>query len=282
MDIPADCCYVSRMPAPPRLVGALLDAPPVRHGFYGRRGGVSTGVFDSLNCGPFSGDRRAAVAANRRRVADDLGVAHIFTNKQVHGNRVRIIEANADPDPGEVFEGDGLVTFDAGVGLGVLAADCAPVLFADLQARVIGAAHGGWKGALLGVTDAVIEKMTQLGARPERMVCAIGPAIQARSYRVGAEFVERLQKDSPFECADCFRRSEVKGGDQTDAGDGVYSFDLPRYLSTRIARAGVAATAINALPDDTFADESRFFSYRRSCHRGEAEYGRQIGVIALV
>lgn len=258
------------MSAPPRLAGALLEAPVrIRHGFYGRRGGASTGIFASLNCSHFSGDLSASVEANRRCVADDIGAAYLFTNRQVHGNRVRIIEAGADP--AEIFEGDGMVTGAAGIGLGVLAADCAPVLFADPHARVIGAAHAGWKGALLGVTDAVIEKMTRLGARPERMVCAIGPAIQAGSYRVGPELVERFRTDSPFPCAACFHK---------DTGDGDHHFDLPRYLYMRIARAGIAS--VDALPDDTFADEARFFSYRRSCHRGEAKYGRQVGAIVLV
>lgn len=258
------------MPSPPRLASALFAASgSVRHGFYGRRGGVSTGIFDSLNCSHFAGDLPASVEANRRRVADDLGGVRMVTNKQVHGNRVRIVEAGSDRDA--VFEGDGMATREAGLGLGVLAADCAPVLFADPQAAVIGAAHAGWRGALLGVTDAVIEKMTQLGARRSRTVCAIGPAIQCGSYRVGPEFAERFQTESPLPCADCFR------GNKT--GDGYY-FDLPRYLRMRVACAGIVA--LEALPDDTFADEARFFSYRRSRHRGEANYGRQVGAIVLV
>ena len=268
------------MSAPPRLIGALLEAHgPIRHGFYGRRGGVSTGGFESLNCGWSSGDLPDSVAANRRRVADDLGGGGIFTNKQIHGNRVRVIEAGADPD--EVFEGDGLVTREVGAALGVLVADCAPVLFADPAAAVIGAAHAGWKGALRGVTDAVIEKMTDLGARPERMVCVIGPAIQAGSYRVGAELVARFETDSPVRCETCFRKdngADESGTDQT--GHGSYYFDLPRYLRMRIARAGIAP--VETLADDTFKDERRFFSYRRSRHRGDANYGRQIGAIVLV
>ena len=205
------------MSAPPRLVGALLDAHgSIRHGFYGRRGGVSTGGFESLNCGWSSGDLPDSVAANRRRVADDLGGGGIFTNKQIHGNRVRVIEAGADPD--EVFEGDGLVTREVGAALGVLVADCAPVLFADPAAAVIGVAHAGWKGALRGVTDAVIEKMTELGARPERMVCVIGPAIQAGSYRVGAELVARFETDSPVRCEACFRKDN--GADEAGTDEG--------------------------------------------------------------
>ena len=266
------------MPTPPRLTSALFVASgSIRHGFYGRRGGVSTGIFDSLNCSPRAGDLPASVAANRRRVADALGGVRMFTNTQVHGNRVRIVEAGTDPDA--VFEGDGMVTREAGLGLGVLAADCAPVLFADPEASVIGAAHAGWRGALLGVTDAVIEKMTHLGARPERMVCAIGPAIQFGSYQVGPEFAERFRAESPLPCADCFRGSKTGDG-HADGHNIDLRFDLPRYLQMRVAHAGIAA--IEALPDDTFADEARFFSYRRSCHRGEASYGRQVGAIVLV
>ena len=258
------------MPAPPRLASALLEAAgSVRHGFYGRGGGVSTGIFHSLNCSSQAGDRPASVAANRRRVTDDLGGVRLFTNQQAHGNRVRVI--HADADSGERFAGDGMVTDEAGVGLGVLAADCAPVLFADPRASVIGAAHAGWRGALLGVTDAVIEKMTSLGARRSQMVCAIGPAIQARSCRVGPELVERFRAESPIPCAECFR------GNPTD---GWY-FDLPRYLRLRIAHADLPTSALEALPEDTFADPARFFSYRRTSHLGEAQYGRQLSVIAL-
>ena len=269
VELCGDCWYVPPMSAPPRFASALLDAAgAVRHGFYGRRGGVSAGVFASLNGGRLSGDRPALVRANLARVADDLGGARLFTNRQVHGARVRIITTDADPD--EPFEGDGMVTREAGLCLGVLAADCAPVLFADPP--VIGTAHAGWRGALLGVTDAVIGEMTRLGARPERIVCAIGPAIQARSYRVGAELVARFRTESPFPCEDCFHREPTAAGDH-------HHFDLPRYLRLRIARAGIAA--IDTLADDTFRDEARFFSYRRSSRRGEADYGRQISAIAL-
>ncbi len=264
------------MSALPRLAGASLEAPGrIRHGFYGRRGGVSTGVFASLNGSPYAGDLPASVDANRRRVRDDLGAVRLFTNQQIHGYRVCLI--NADTDPDQLFQGDGMVTGEAGLALGVLAADCAPVLFADPQARVIGAAHAGWKGALLGVTDAVIEMMTQLGAQRARMVCAIGPAIQRESYRVGQELVERIQTDSPFSCAACFRQRNINENKTT--GDGDWHFDLPRYLRMRIAAAGIAS--IDVLADDTFADQARFFSYRRSCHRHQAQSGRQMSAIVL-
>lgn len=265
--------------APPYFASALLESPGrIVHGFYGRIGGVSTGSYDSLNCGRFSGDSPAAVAVNRRRVAEGLGGVRpggvrLFTNKQIHGRRVRIITAGDDPD--EIVEGDGLVTREAGLCLGVLTADCAPVLFADPVASVIGAAHAGWRGALLGVTDAVIEKMAELGARPQRIMCAIGPAIQAVSYRIGAEFVGRFRADSPVRCEECFREDAADG----NAGGGG-NFDLPHYLRKRLVRAKVAS--LEALAGDTFADEAQFFSCRRSCLRGEANYGRQISAIVLV
>ena len=265
------------MSALPCLTGALLEVPGfVRHGFYGRGGGVSTGVFASLNCGRCSGDLETSVETNRRRVADDLGAAQIFTNRQVHDKRVRIIKTDADP--AELFAGDGMVTATPGLGLGITTADCAPVLFADPVARVIGAAHAGWKGALLGVTDSVVETMIQLGAQPQRIVCAIGPAIQFASYQVGAEFFARFQRDSPLPCADCF------GGGKADAQHGNQHghqyFDLSRYVRMRLAHAGIAS--LEVLPDDTFADPARFFSYRANCRRGESAYGRQMAAIVLL
>jgi len=257
------------MPALPHLASSLFAAAgPVRHGFYGRRGGVSDGVFASLNCSRWCGDAGVSVDANLRRVAADLGGVRIFTPRQVHGRRVREITAAAGP--GDEFEGDGLVTGEAGLGLGVLAADCAPVLFADPVSGIIGAAHAGWRGALAGVTDAVIAQMVRLGARPQRIICAIGPAIQFNSYRVGARWARRFRAASPFACDGCFRGSA--------AGDTCY-FDLPGYLRMRIARAGVGA--IDTLAGDTFANPAQFFSHRRSTHRGDATCGRQISVIAL-
>lgn len=256
------------MPPPPCLTSELLANAKVGHGFYGRRGGVSTGVFQSLNCGQFSGDDAAAVATNRQRVAAAIGVRHLFSNQQVHGNAVRVI--TADTDPATVFPGDGLVTCEVGLGLGVLAADCAPVLFADCAVPVIGVAHAGWKGALAGVTDGVIARMVDLGADPARLVCAIGPTIQRASYAVGAELVQRFQTESPIPWAGCFHQDE----------DDAYYFDLPHYLNMRIARAGVQW--VDILPADTFADEDQFFSYRRSCHRQETDYGRQISALVLV
>jgi YfiH family protein len=255
--------------SPPSSTSALLETPVhIHHGFFGRQGGVSTGDFTSLNCSQFSGDSNESINTNRKRVADSLGGTWIFSNRQVHSNRVRVVDGESSTD--EVFEGDGLVTREAGLCLGILGADCAPVLFADPDEDIIGAAHAGWKGALLGVTDTVIDKMTELGARRSRILCAIGPAIQVESYQVGPEFVVRLQADSPVQCDDCFRR---------DDADASYYFDLPQYVRKRVMLAGIES--LDVLPDDTCQDENRFFSYRRSCHRGDTNYGRQIGVIML-
>ena len=257
------------MSSPPSFTSTLLEAPVhIRHGFYGRQGGVSTGIFDSLNCSQFSGDSDESININRQRVADSLGGTRIFSNRQIHSNRVRVIDRRSNPD--EIFEGDGLVTREAGLCLGVLGADCVPVLFADPDEPIIGAAHVGWKGALLGVTDAVIDKMMALGARRDRIVCAVGPAIQVGSYQVGPEIVARFQADSPVQCEDCFRR---------DDNDASYYFDLPQYVQKRLTQAGIESRDV--LPHDTYQDELRFFSYRRSCHRGETGYGRQIGAIML-
>jgi len=213
------------------------------------------------------------------------------------------VEAGADASA--VFAGDAQVTRAAGVALGVLSADCAPLLFADPVARVVGAAHAGWRGALAGVTDAVVAEMARLGARPGRMICAVGPAIQVDSYPVGADWARRFRAASPVACADCFRRggdfgdgdSCSDGGDDrhshSDSGDGrgndgggsgngsgnhnPIHFDLPNYLRRRLARAGVGA--VEKLAHDTFAD-ARFFSHRRSQARG-GTCGRQLSVIML-
>ncbi len=235
------------MPFPPCLVGASLNAlDSIRHGFYNRRGDP---------------------------VADDLFATAIFTNRQIHGNRVRVI--NQRTDPAAVFVGDGMATSVRGLGLGVMTADCVPVLFADPDARVIGVAHAGWRGALAGVTDAVITEMMRLGAQSRRITCVIGPAIQAASYLVGADLKERFCTESPLPCADCFRRNQP----HAQSSDDEYHFDLPRYVRMRIAHAGVVA--IEELSDDTYTNEARFFSYRRNCHRGETKDGRQMSVIVL-
>lgn len=278
----------------PHITSAVLaSADGVEHAFFGRRGGVSAGAFESLNCSRWCGDDPAAVAANIGRAGAAVGLdpARVFANRQAHGCRVRRVHRNgAADDAGALFAGDALVAAAPGLGLGVLGADCAPVLLADPAARVVGAAHAGWRGALAGVVEAAVADMARLGAQPARMVCAIGPAIQVDSYRVGGDWVRRFRAASPVACEECFRRGDGDGdGDDGDGGDGdggdddgdgdrdsaAWHFDLPGYLRLRLARAGVAA--VDVLPHDTFAD-AQFFSHRRSRNQ---PCGRQLSLIAL-
>lgn len=270
----------------PHIKSAVLAADGVEHAFFGRRGGVSAGAFESLNCSRWCGDEAVAVAANIERAGAAVGVrpARVFANRQAHGCRVRRIDAG--DDAGATFAGDALVTAAPGLGLGVLGADCAPVLLTDPAARVVGAAHAGWRGALAGVVEAAVAEMARLGAQPARMVCAIGPAIQVASYRVGGDWARRFRAASPVACDDCFRRGDGvgDGGDNGDGdgdGDGdnadsaAWYFDLPGYLRLRLARAGVVT--VDVLPHDTFAD-AQFFSHRRSRNQS---CGRQLSLIAL-
>ena len=249
-------------------LGALADRA-VRHAFFTRRGGVSEGLFAALNCGLGSGDDRARVAQNRARAASQIGVApdRLVTCYQVHGTAVITIERpwRAEAAP----RADAMVTTEPGIALGVLAADCAPVLFADAEAKIVGAAHGGWKGALAGVMEATVAAMIRLGARPERIRAGIGPCIAQPSYEVGAEFRDRFIAAAP----------DNAGFFAAAARDGHFRFDLPGYIAARLGRLGLAA--VEQTDQDTAADESRFFSYRRACLNGERDYGRGLAAIAL-
>jgi len=241
----------------------------VRHGFLTRQGGVSTGLYDSLNCGFGSGDAPQSVAANRARAVSLLGLPDLalVTVHQVHSPDVVVVD---EPWPqGQNPKADALVTRRPGICLGVLSADCVPLLFADAEAGVIGAAHSGWKGALLGVAQATIAAMCRLGAEPSRIRVAIGPAIQQDSYEVGPEFPGRFAEADP-ESLRFFRNS---------ARAGHYMFDLPGLIENRLASLGLAAIGNTSL--DTCTDEARFFSYRRATLRHEPDYGRQISLVAL-
>lgn len=246
---------------------AALDG--VHHRFFTRRGGVSTGLFSSLNCGYGSADAPENVRENRRRAAQQFGLDEpdLQTVHQIHSTDVLTVAEGRWSSPGAP-RADGLVTDRPGVVLGVMAADCAPVLLADGEASVIGAAHAGWKGALGGVVDATIAAMEKLGARRERIEVVVGPCIGPQSYEVGPEF------PAPFLAQDeanrAFFRDATRGGH--------FMFDLPGYLVHRIARNGVAVTATG---HDTLAATEDFFSYRRNTLSGVRDYGRGLSAIAL-
>jgi YfiH family protein len=251
------------------LVSSLLAAiPGLRHAFFTREGGVSDGIYDSLNGGLGSRDNPANVAENRRRMAERLGVAplHLLNVHQIHSPDV--IVATGPWESPKRPKGDAIVTRAEGLAIGVTTADCGPVLFVDPRARVIGAAHAGWKGALTGIIESTIDAMEKLGAERNSVVAAIGPLIRQPSYEVGKEFVER------FIDADAENTLFFLPGER----DGHAMFDLPGFIRMRLENAGVAM--IDDLGVDTYADE-RCYSYRRSVHRKEPDYGRLVHAIAL-
>jgi YfiH family protein len=244
---------------------AALDGIP--HGFLGRRGGVSTGVCAGLNVGLGSSDDRAAILENRRlAVAAVAPGAQLVTVHQVHSADALYADA---PWPDDARpKADALVTDRPGLLLGVLTADCTPVLLADREAGVIGAAHAGWKGAFAGVIEATVAAMEKRGARRERIAAAIGPVIARKSYEVDEAFYRH------------FLEAEPANDPYFSPGrEGHHQFDIEAYVLARLAAAGV--TRAEALGLDTYADPDRFYSYRRATHRGEADYGRQISLIAL-
>jgi YfiH family protein len=256
----------------------LIDAPPVEviragllsgipHGFLGRRGGVSAGVCEGLNVGHGSGDDPASIEENRRLAVDAVAPgAALVTVHQIHS--AQVVEAtHAWPHEGRP-RADAMVTDRPGLALGILTADCTPVLLADQEAGVIGAVHAGWKGAFAGVLGATVEAMVRLGAVPERILGAVGPTIGRRSYEVDEDFFARfVDADEDY---DLFF---------TDGRPRHYQFDLEGFVLARLAAAGVKR--IEALGLDTYADPARFYSYRRATHRGEPTYGRQISIIAV-
>lgn len=248
---------------------ALDGASGIVHGFFGRRGGVSTGLYSSLNCGAGSDDLPDNVRQNRTRLmsALELTGTALHTLYQVHGREVVRIDGTEPED--QRPKADAMVSNVPGVALGILTADCVPVLFADPVAGVIGAAHAGWKGALSGVTDATVDEMTRLGARADRIIGVLGPAIAAESYEVGPDFPAPFLAENP-EATNFFRPS---------ARAGYHMFDLCLYVEQRLNRAGIGT--VERLRLDTCRDNKRFFSYRRATHQGEADYGRELSVIAF-
>jgi YfiH family protein len=246
-----------------------LATDGIRHAFFTRQGGVSEGLFASLNCGLGSGDDAGKVRENRARALAALGLAadRLATCHQVHSPKVVVVvepwAQAARP------RADAMVTREAGVALGILTADCAPVLFADAEAQVIGAAHAGWRGALSGVLEATVASLIQLGAKPERLRAGIGPCIAQASYEVGPEF------PSPFLAQDNVNARFFSPA----ARPGHFLFDLAGYVARRLAHLGI--TRLESSGGDTAADADRFFSYRRSCLRREPDYGRELSAICL-
>lgn len=243
---------------------ALAGVP---HGFLGRRGGVSTGVCAGLNVGWGSDDDRAAIGENRRRAVGSVAPgAALVTVHQIHSADAVYADA---PWPDDARpHADAIVTDRPGLALGILTADCTPVLLADRHAGVIAAAHAGWRGALGGVIDSVVAAMVKRGAALERIVAAVGPVIARKSYEVDETLCRRFVEADP-----------ANERFFTPGREGHYQFDLEAYVLARLAEAGV--TRAEALGLDTYADPDRFFSFRRATHRGEATYGRQISLIAL-
>jgi YfiH family protein len=241
----------------------------VRHGFFTRQGGVSQGLYESLNCGLGSRDDTILVAENRARVARALssGQERVSTLHQVHSATALLVDRPIDERP--LPRADALVTRTPGVVIGALAADCTPVLFADGEAGIVAAAHAGWRGALAGVVEATIACMMEAGAQRTSIHAAIGPCINQRSYEVGPEFQEEFLNTDAGSAA-FFTQA---------ASDARPRFDLPGYIEGRLARAGLAS--VERQSPCTYENESLFFSYRRSQHRKEADYGRQISAIVL-
>ena len=235
----------------------------IRHGFFTRQGGVSKGIYQSLNCGWNSGDDRADVAANRSLIAAQLGVepGHLITAQQTHSKDVVVI----DGLPAKTITADGLITTQRHLALGVLAADCAPVLLADRRASICGAFHAGWRGAVAGVSDMAIEQMKQCGA--EDIIAAIGPHISAAVYQTGPDMRDEA----------CALDANAAKFFVPDDADRFY-FDLGGYLEARLASCGVSVERVGGC---TLSDQGRFFSYRASRVRGEAGYGRQLSAILL-
>ena len=255
----------------PHEAVSLKALPAIAHGFFTRNGGVSQGIHASLNCGLGSNDDPARVVENRALVAAHLGAAHIVTPYQIHG--AEVVVAAKPWTREDMPRCDAIVTRVLGLAIGVLAADCAPVLLAEPDARVVGAAHAGWRGAIDGVTDATIARMIELGARRERIVAAVGPCIGVAAYEVGPEYEARFLAHHPANYQ-FFERPRRAG----DPGAKPH-FDLSAYVVTRLRLARIAR--IDGLEACTFTNDSDFFSFRRSQADKHLDYGRQISAIVL-
>jgi hypothetical protein len=253
----------------PYQADCLSILPGIRHGFFTCQGGVSQGIYQSLNCGMGSNDGRVAVIENRARVAQHLGspLGDVQTLYQVHSTNVLTI---GTPTPREdLAKADALVTKTRGLAIGVLTADCSPVLFADSQARIVGAAHAGWRGALGGVVEATVAAMVKIGASRAGIRAAVGPCINQEAYEVGPEFEQEFRAKDPA-YGRFFKRNSVSGRPH---------FDLPGFVLEALTRTGIGKAESVAIC--THRNESLFFSYRRSQQRSQSDYGRQISAIVV-
>jgi YfiH family protein len=253
------------------LTHDLLTAPGILHGFFTRRGGVSTPPYDSLNAGRGSNDDASSVAENRGRIAAALGTDEtcLLSLWQCHSSDVVIVDAPLKHRP----KADGLVTKTPGLALSALAADCGPVLLHDPDAKVIGACHAGWRGALSGITDETIRAMETIGAQRENIRAVLGPCISQPSYEVGHDFRDTFVAED-----ETYDRFFSMGRDNQNTS-GKPQFDLKRFVLMRLRRAGL--THVAALPDCTYAQPTDFFSYRYNTHQGISDYGRNISAIIL-
>ncbi len=251
-------------------LGVLNDLPGIRHGFMTRAGGVSEGIYASLNCGLGSDDSLDHVRENRRRVPQMAGIPakSLLTAYQVHSPDVLVVEEEWRDGPRPKV--DALVTTRRNIAIAASSADCVPILFADAEARVVAATHAGWRGAVGGVLQATVKQMCALGARPERIRAGVGPCIGAASYEVGPEFPAAFLAQNPANAR--FFRPAQRAGHRM--------FDLESYVAAELAAMKLAA--IEVAHRDTCAEEGTFFSYRRSCLRKEPDYGRHVSVIGLV
>ena len=253
----------------PLHAACLTGLSGIRHGFFTREGGLSRGIYAGLNCGFGSHDDPALVAENRARVARHLGSINpgVLTLHQIHSATARVVET--DIARADLPRADGVVTRTRGLVIGTLAADCAPVLFADPVAQVIGAAHAGWRGAVGGILEATVAAMEALGAQRAQIHAAVGPCISQANYEVGPEF------EAGLVARDCANRAYF-----SHAGGASHAhFDLPAFVAARLRAAGIAHGERQT--PCTYANESLFFSFRRTTHRKEADYGRQISAIVL-
>ncbi len=247
----------------------LISCAAIRHGFFTRAGGTSSGIYAGLNCGLGSSDDAAVVLENRRRVADHLGArtGHVVTLYQVHGTTA--LAVTAAPSRDHLPKADAVVTSTPGLVIGVLTADCAPVLFADPEAGIVAAAHAGWRGAVAGIVESTIAEMERLGARRQHIRAAVGPCINQAAYEVGAAFEAGIVSQNP-----AYSRFFAK-----PTSEAQPHFDLPGFVQHRLMAAQIGS--VEAAAPCTHANESLFFSYRRTSQRREPDYGRQISAIVV-